>query len=172
MIIQSASPNTTRLLGSALAQVILQSTKDDALVIALNGELGAGKTTFVGGLLSALGVIGPVRSPTYTLIELYELSAIQRRIFHLDLYRLASASELEMLAPRDLLEPRAILLVEWAERGVGALPVPDLAMTFCYPQLLGADADARTIKMEAGSPAGGVLANSLHLLSNETRLSL
>jgi tRNA threonylcarbamoyladenosine biosynthesis protein TsaE len=159
----------TRALGASLAQAILQSSLESALVIALNGELGAGKTTFVGGLLRELGVAGPVRSPTYTLIELYDVRD-GRRIFHLDLYRLAGASELEMLAPRDLLEARSVLLVEWAERGGKALPAPDLAITFSYPKSEG-KVDDRTIKIELGSSAGRVLGASLHALSNKPRLS-
>jgi tRNA threonylcarbamoyladenosine biosynthesis protein TsaE len=169
VIIHSASPDTTRALGASLAQAILKSSLEAALVIALNGELGAGKTTFVGGLLCELGNAGPVRSPTYTLIELYEVRD-GLRISHLDLYRLADASELEMLAPRDLLEPRSILLVEWAERGGRALPMPDLSLTFSYPQS-GGNINDRTIKIELGSSAGKVLGASLHALSNETRLS-
>jgi len=172
MIIQSASPETTRTLGAALAKAITQLSSKLPLVIALNGELGAGKTTFVGGLLRELGVTGPVRSPTYTLIEPYQLGVEQdsmpSRVYHIDLYRLADASELEMLAPRDLLEPGAVLLVEWAERGGRALPTPDLSITLAYPQT---ESTERTINIEPGSSAGRVLATSLHQVANEVRLS-
>jgi tRNA threonylcarbamoyladenosine biosynthesis protein TsaE len=171
MILHSDSPDTTRAIGAALARAVLQSSVESAIVIALNGELGAGKTTFVGGLLRALGVVGAVRSPTYTLIEVYELTKVNRSVSHLDLYRLADASELEMLAPRDLLEPRAVLLVEWAERGGKALPKADLEITFCYPES-DVGADARAIKVEFHSPVGGVLGASLNPVPNETQLSL
>jgi len=152
------------------------------LVIALNGELGAGKTTFVSGLLHAVGVTGPVRSPTYTLIEPYELTddtpdqaqggqAQGRRMYHMDLYRLANSRELEMLAPRDLLEPGAVLLVEWAERGGRALPTPDLTLTFCYPEsasINAATTSDRAIKIEPGSSVGRVLGASLHPAPNKS----
>jgi tRNA threonylcarbamoyladenosine biosynthesis protein TsaE len=171
VIFKSDSPDTTRALGAALARAILQSSVDPAIVIALNGELGAGKTTFVSGLLRELGVVGAVRSPTYTLIEVYELSDAKRSVSHLDLYRLANASELEMLAPRDLLEPRAVLLVEWAERGGTALPNADLEITFCYPES-DIRVNTRAIKVEFLSPVGRVLAASLNPVPNETPLSL
>jgi tRNA threonylcarbamoyladenosine biosynthesis protein TsaE len=173
MIVQSASPETTRALGAALAKAITQLPAEQALVIALNGELGAGKTTFVGGLLHQLGITGPVRSPTYTLIEPYQLSveldSMPSHVYHIDLYRLADASELEMLAPRDLLEPGAVLLVEWAERAGRALPTPDLSLTLAYPHAV--ESTERTLKIEAGSSTGRVLAASLHQVANEVRLS-
>jgi tRNA threonylcarbamoyladenosine biosynthesis protein TsaE len=101
-----------------------------SLVISLSGELGAGKTTFAAGLLAALGHRGPVRSPTYTLIEPYDLG--ERRIYHLDLYRLATPGEVEGLAIRDLLEPGSLLLIEWPEKGEGVLPPVDLMLQFEY----------------------------------------
>jgi len=176
----SHTPDVTRALGGALGHAIINSSANHPLVIALNGELGAGKTTFVSGLLHAVGVTGPVRSPTYTLIEPYELTgdtpgqAQGRRMYHLDLYRLADSSELEMLAPRDLLEPGAVLVVEWAERGGRALPIPDLTLTFCYPQSLSTDAalaSDRAIKIEPGSSVGRALAASLHPVPNKPALS-
>ncbi len=93
-------------------------------VIYLHGDLGTGKTTLARAMIKALGHDGAVRSPTYTLIEPYEVSG--RRIFHLDLYRLADPGELEYLGLRDLLSEEAVLLVEWPSRGRGMLPEPDL----------------------------------------------
>jgi len=168
------SPEATRALGAALGQALATSSFTQPLVVALNGELGAGKTTFVSGLLRALGVVGPVRSPTYTLIETYELGFKSgSRLYHLDLYRLADSSELEMLAPRDLLEPGAVLLVEWAERGSRVLPSPDLSLTFRYPPAAtnSAAATQRVVEIESGSSAGDVLALNLHQISDEQRLS-
>lgn len=99
-------------------------------VIYLTGDLGTGKTTLVRGLLRGLGYDGPVRSPTYTLLEPYELPTL--RLYHLDLYRVADAEELEYLGLRDLLDDESLLVVEWPERGEGALPPPDLILGLAY----------------------------------------
>lgn len=97
-------------------------------VIELRGELGTGKSTFARGVLRALGARGPIKSPSYTLLEVYELPAVQ--VLHLDLYRLVDPNELEYLGLADYHRPGHLWLVEWPERGAGRLPSPDLQFQF------------------------------------------
>jgi len=93
-------------------------------IIFLNGELGAGKTTMVRGFLQALGYQGAVKSPTYTLIDPYEIAG--RRILHLDIYRLGDPSELEALAIRDELGADNTLLIEWPSKTFCDFSIKDL----------------------------------------------
>jgi tRNA threonylcarbamoyladenosine biosynthesis protein TsaE len=97
-------------------------------VVELSGELGAGKSTFARGVLRALGARGPIKSPSYTLIEVYELPGVE--VVHLDLYRLNDPNELEHLGLADYHEPGFLWLVEWPERAAGRLPRADLRFEF------------------------------------------
>lgn len=119
------------------------------LVIYLHGDLGAGKTSFARALLKALGVGERVKSPTYSLVESYRLP--ERTAWHLDLYRIADPGELEWLGLDALSDPSALVLVEWPERGVGALPAPDLVIHLGYA---GAGRNAR---MEVRTPRGAAI---------------
>ena len=93
-------------------------------VVDLRGELGAGKTTLVRGYLRALGYEGSVKSPTYTLVEPYEIDSFS--IAHLDLYRVTDPVELEYIGLEDVLRDVSLTFIEWPERGEGFLPAPDL----------------------------------------------
>ncbi len=89
-------------------------------VVYLSGDLGVGKTTLVRGLLRAMGFEGRVKSPSYGLIETYELEHLT--VHHLDLYRLGHAEEINYLGLEDLFEGPTLMLVEWPEKGTGYLP--------------------------------------------------
>jgi tRNA threonylcarbamoyladenosine biosynthesis protein TsaE len=117
--LQVPSAEAQETLGRCLA-----ACSPRPFVVYLEGDLGAGKTTLVRGFLRGLGHAGNVKSPTFTLVEPYDVAS--GPVFHLDLYRLADPEELEYLGLRDLLGERSVLLVEWPDRGAGSLPPGDL----------------------------------------------
>lgn len=122
-MLELADADATVALGARLAAALLR-LGGEPFCASLTGDLGAGKTTLVRGLLHAMGHAGNVKSPTYTLVEPYEFPG--RTVYHLDLYRLADPEELEFLGIRELNAGNAVVLVEWAERGRGFLPPVDL----------------------------------------------
>jgi tRNA threonylcarbamoyladenosine biosynthesis protein TsaE len=128
-ILNVGSAEQMQVLGRAIGAAV--DATDGTFIVALEGELGAGKTTLVGGILRSYGVTGPVRSPTYTLIEPYETS--RRAVYHLDLYRLTDPNEVEPLGLRDLLTGSTLLLIEWPSRAAGAVPTADLWISIAYP---------------------------------------
>jgi tRNA threonylcarbamoyladenosine biosynthesis protein TsaE len=125
------NPGATEALGAALARAYLGMGQGSA-VLYLQGELGAGKTTCVRGLLRTLGVDGLIRSPTYTLVETYALASVT--CVHVDLYRLQGTLEVDELGLRDYFERECLLLVEWPEKGGTALPSADVELGLTYLQ--------------------------------------
>ena len=123
--IVTGSESELEAVGSALAKSL--SFGD---IIFLEGELGAGKTTVSRGILRGFGYRGIAASPTYTLLELYELTF--HRVAHFDLYRITAAKELEGIGFRDYLDGQTICLIEWPENGAGFLPAPTLRIILEY----------------------------------------
>ena len=121
------SAEETAVLGLELARW-LQARP--GAVVYLRGPLGSGKTTLARGILRGLGVEGPIRSPTYTLMEPYEVGGQQ--LLHLDLYRLTSPIEAEQLGLRDFPPQSTWWLVEWPERALDRLPVADVSVELAH----------------------------------------
>ncbi len=151
-------PAATEALGAALANAYAVAGRG-GMVVFLHGELGAGKTTCVRSLLRSLGVTGLIRSPTYTLVEVYELPDLA--CIHVDLYRLGGDADVEELGLRDYLNGNSLLLVEWPSQGAGALPAPDLEVRLNYVE------GGRLATLRAGSDGGRRL---LDVLRDDTRL--
>jgi len=122
-------------------------------LIYVHGPLGAGKTTLVRGMLRALGHAAAVKSPTFTLVEPYELRG--HRIYHFDLYRLDDPEELEFLGMRDYLHGDGVCVVEWAERAQGVLPPPDIDV------MIQATEKGRMVRIAAHTDSGNALLNAL-----------
>jgi tRNA threonylcarbamoyladenosine biosynthesis protein TsaE len=139
------SAQDTEALGVALARSMRWQPSGPRLLF-LSGELGAGKTTLAAAMLQALGAQEPARSPSYALIETYELRS--GVAVHVDCYRLQGAQDLEQLGLRDYFSDQTLWLVEWPERVSGGLPMPDLVLQ------LEPAGDGRAAQIEARSLAG------------------
>jgi tRNA threonylcarbamoyladenosine biosynthesis protein TsaE len=131
---------TTRL-GSRLAECV-----EPGMRLYFRGELGSGKSTLIRGLLRGLGVQARVKSPTYTLVELYVLSRLN--LYHFDFYRFLDAREFTDAGLADYFQGDGVCLVEWPERAGDALPGPDLELTLAYA------GTGRAVTAQAYSPAG------------------
>lgn len=144
----------TVTMGNRIAAIIEQGA-----VIYLHGDLGAGKTTFTRGIVQGFGHTGKVKSPTYTLVEPYDLE--RANVYHFDLYRLGDPEELEYMGIRDYFSAQAICVVEWPEKGGEFIPVPDLNITLSYV------GDERNIVINSASERGSVIIEKLNNLTSE-----
>lgn len=123
--ITTISVEETQEIARALAQDMKRMESDHARVIALEGNLGAGKTTFVQGFARALGIKEAVQSPTFVLMKMYELKQQKnlKRLIHIDCYRMESSREIEHLGLRELFNDKdAVIVIEWADRIKDVLP--------------------------------------------------
>lgn len=137
--------------GQALGQSV--SSVGTGAVIFLHGDLGMGKTTLCRGVLGHFGHSGAVKSPTYTLVEPYELA--ERSVYHFDLYRLGDPEELEFFGIRDYFDDVSVCLIEWPEKGEGVLASADLELSLVV------EGEGRQISWQANTPRGQQLSAAL-----------
>ena len=140
----------TARLGAALATGV-----GPGRVLHLSGDLGTGKTTLVRGLLRAVGVRGPVKSPTYTWVEPYTVSRLD--LYHFDFYRLTDRNEWLSAGLREYFRPDAFCIVEWPEKAGALLPSPDVRIQLQH------NGESRQARIDSQSPAGEAWLSSLRL---------
>jgi tRNA threonylcarbamoyladenosine biosynthesis protein TsaE len=145
-------PAATIALGADLAPLL-----EPGMRIYLAGDLGAGKTTFTRGLLGALGHKGAVKSPTYTLVEIYVFSAYI--LYHFDFYRFNDPEEWREAGLDEHFNDTSVCIVEWPEQAAGVLPAPDVKVRFKFET--GDSGDSRTVELEALSTRGERCLNAL-----------
>lgn len=142
------------------AKVFANASLEGGLIF-LEGDLGAGKTTFSRGLMRGFGHVGPVKSPTYTLVETYDITTHNYdplTVCHFDLYRLGDPEELEFMGIRDYLEGAHLCLMEWADKGLGLLPAADLVLS------IGDIKGGRQLTWQAGTEKGQAWCKQLDLI--------
>lgn len=143
----------TVAFGGKIAQSISKDSNNRGATLYLQGDLGAGKTTLTRGIVTGFGHQGKVKSPTYTLVEPYELT--ERCVYHFDLYRLADPEELEFMGIRDYFAQNAVCVVEWPQNGQGFLPDADVLVQLSYT------GEQRTIVLHSNSERGEQLLSEL-----------
>lgn len=123
-----ADESATEALAQHLAKIV--QPLDKSIHIYLKGDLGAGKTAFARAFLRALGVSGRIKSPSYALLESYKVSSFP--LYHLDFYRFNCPEEWVEAGFRDMLEEKAVVIIEWPEKAGDLLPSPDLSLYLKY----------------------------------------
>ncbi|CAG0964765.1 tRNA threonylcarbamoyladenosine biosynthesis protein TsaE [Burkholderiales bacterium] len=141
IVVELADAAATEALGRALAPRLVPG-----MALGLQGDLGAGKTTLARGLLRALGVKGRIKSPTYALLEVYEVSSLY--LYHFDFYRLTDPEEWVSSGFQEYFNDQAICLVEWPEKAAGLMPALDLAIVLEHRP------EGRVARLFAASAAG------------------
>jgi len=138
------------------AGAVIARAASGGMVIALHGDLGAGKTTLVRGGLRGMGWMGPVKSPTYALVEHYPISSLY--FYHFDFYRFTDPSEWETAGLAEYFRPDSVCLVEWPERIGDLLPEPDLDVVLSPAEYDG----GRMLALRAHTPAGQRCVAAVH----------
>ena len=150
------------------------------LCIYLLGDLGAGKTTMSRGIIQALGHVGAVKSPTYTLVEPYEIKGANgklRQVYHFDLYRLADPAELEFLGLDDYFSESSLCLIEWPARGGDFIPSADITLTLSDMDVTSKMAATpeisigRQLQCESASPVGDQVLLSLQANQHSLKIN-
>lgn len=158
MSIFLADEKATIEFGQMLGKYCQAEFPETGLNIYLHGDLGAGKTTLVRGLIQYFLPQVKVKSPTYTLVEDYDVEqnkSLLKHIYHFDLYRLGDPEELEYLGGRDYFSSDSLCLVEWPERGEGWLAKADLEITLKY------QVDGRAVEVQSFSESGNLLSEKI-----------
>ena len=148
VVVELPNEQATLALGATVAKALQPKTR-----IYLSGDLGAGKTTLVRGLLRGLGYQGPVKSPTYTLVEVYALSRLD--LHHFDFYRFNNSDEWNDAGFREVFDSDSVCLVEWPEKAHPKLPSPDLWIRIEHL------AEGRRVRLSAHTTTGKALQSQL-----------
>ncbi len=131
----------TEAIGRSLARCLPES-----FVLCFQGNLGAGKTTLIRAIIRELGVTGPIKSPTFSVVESYCASRV---IHHFDLYRLVDPEELEMIGFRDYFSPNVVCFIEWPERAASLLSSHDMTI-----ELISTEATRRQLNIRVNTEVG------------------